>query len=634
MEKVHEINSGDDQHREELLRSSDSKEKNRRHTSNSHDSFVLVQGQHCQTELPPSDACLKNLEEKIQKNDELITQKYENLSIAGNLYAQVNVLEKNYNKEKELLRKKEEKLSKNQEELKSQLERLNLEINRKTAKNEYLNGKRKRLSKNAEICKEILNDELNNFNTKKFQKLVQCLKEANQEIGDNQIGHTEGSPNLNQRDYSQTLPRLADLVQDLSKIGDLLKRYEPKEGITAREQLLDRMQKEFWRKIDSFQASLGLEPSDGYHLKLNVELSHPKQENGELTDIEQFLIEASNKIDSIKKDNSNILKIANNDAEIFVNIMKEVNDWKKDNKQKLFHIYATIDIIPCFKDIYSRIEQKFKEADRDIEKCFDSAIVILKNNLPKRDLNDFSVKVNKIVQEFYKDMKNAKMSECPIYDIIKNSPYDIIEDQAYEEEWNKKIEEGRKKTPFNEMIKVRIEKLKPNYETLYSLITLCDDKVSELHDQRQKKTKECADIALSLLAGQIEKLDSEIQESDRQVSTTKKELGKTTQLLHSTNENIRGCKKRLNELGKEQEELKIERQRVDDKYKKLPPEAQKLFDSNFELKEKIKRLQKERSAIKEEIKKTEQSQHQTEGESSYVDKMVQGALDAVRQRQS
>ena len=168
MEKVRGINSGDDQHREELLRSSDSKGNNRRHTSNSQDSFVLVQGQHCQTELPPSDACLKNLEEKIQKNDELITQKYENLSIAGNLYAQVNVLEKNYNKEKELLRKEEKKLSKDQEELKSQLESLNLEINRRMAKVKYLNEKVKILSKNVDICKETLNDELNLFNTKKI----------------------------------------------------------------------------------------------------------------------------------------------------------------------------------------------------------------------------------------------------------------------------------------------------------------------------------------------------------------------------------------------------------------------------------------------------------------------------------
>ena len=151
MEKVREINSGDDQHREKLLKSSDSKGKNRRHTSNSHDRFVLVQGQHCETELPSSDACLKNLAEKIQKNDELITQKYENLSIAGNLYAQVNVLEKNYNKERELLRKEEEKLSKDQKELKSQLENLNLEINRKMAKIKYLNEKTKILSKNVTL---------------------------------------------------------------------------------------------------------------------------------------------------------------------------------------------------------------------------------------------------------------------------------------------------------------------------------------------------------------------------------------------------------------------------------------------------------------------------------------------------
>src|SRR6266849_7611552 len=32
-----------------------------RHASNPLDSFVLVQGQHCQAESPPFDACLKNI---------------------------------------------------------------------------------------------------------------------------------------------------------------------------------------------------------------------------------------------------------------------------------------------------------------------------------------------------------------------------------------------------------------------------------------------------------------------------------------------------------------------------------------------------------------------------------------------
>jgi predicted nucleic acid-binding Zn-ribbon protein len=489
--------------------------------------------------------------------------------------------------------------------------------------------------------------------------VIQVLNESNAEIG------------FDQKDNSK-LDSIEYALNHLKEVDEFLKRYRTNEvpQITDVLQFAKDQQASFDQKVgyttstssesgpsESSANPLGSLESHPFRLITHDDLKH-KDSNSITNEKEYFdkKVKLSNMISNLK-----MLKITRQEKlQNKDGIHKEMAKLSQDKLNQIFETYHGV-----LKDLADQMYSIEKVQLYELHKKHPESeyIIIKSNDIYKEQIKEFEalyrklkgynlyIKPNEKKQEWEQKISesihkviNLKTMKRMVFNKLDNNDfYDNTNLQKMSEDMKNKFEMTKNK--IKELPHDYYSAIQELYES-YKNVVKTELEYSEILQEITKyHSKKCKNVSKSIIEmlptthqQKLQAICEKIQKNTEQLQSIQKELKENKQAIDCININIGKSREDIEIFAKGYKAIEKEIKSANERYKVMSLTLSKEVKNDLKLEIKngkeIQTAKEEKNKIQEQLKNLGQAQQPTEGEPSFIDQVIQGALKNVHELKS